>query len=181
MRAFKIIVTFSLLIILTSFNSKMKVSFIYIKKELDIAKVIQEIRIYGYSDSAMLYGTTNSRDTLTIKSNRGKFLNLKEAVKINSDGMLKNELGGKWPEVGQRVLVIIDTTLSIRLFAFKTDDQYRFWDPNSIPFANSIFLIPKEKSFKQLPICLDYLGDKTDFWSCSDGCLVNIESVKQRN
>ena len=165
---------------LTSFSLKRKVSFIYIKHELNIAAAIQKIKVYGYTDSTMLYGIGNLSDTLVIRSKRGKFLNLLKTVKVVKDKHLNQELGGSWPAIGQSVLMISDTNNLVKLFAFKVDTCYRFWDPNSIPFANSIFLIPKEKNFKQLPICAQAINAK-DFYSCSDGCMVDASIVILRN
>jgi hypothetical protein len=172
----KVAITF--LTFLTSFNSRKKVGFIYIKRELEIAKVIQTITVYNYTDSTMLYGLGNSNDTLTIKSKRGKFLNLSEAGKITLGKDWKKELGGNWQSIGQNVLMVIDTTNSVRLFAFRVDNDYRFWDPNSIPFANSVFFFPKEKPFKQLPGCLQLPDDKNGYWTCTDGCLVDATAIR---
>ncbi len=57
-----------------------------------------------------------------------------------TDGVV--EFGGKWPSVGQNVLMVIDSANLLNLLAFRVKNDYRFWDPNSIPFANSIFIIP---------------------------------------
>lgn len=175
-----IIVSIILLSFLASFNSRKKVSFIYIKQELDIAKVIQTITVYNYTDSTMLYGIANSNDTLIIKSKRGKFLNLSQVKKIIIGDDSKQELGGNWPAIGQSVLMIVDTTSSVRLFAFRVRNDYRFWDPNSIPFANSIFFFPKEKPFKQLLVCQQLVDDKNGFWTCTDGCLVDVDAIRPR-
>jgi hypothetical protein len=181
MRVLTTIATITVLNLLLSFSLKKKVFFIYIKHELDIAKAIQTVTIYNYTDSTMSYRTAKSNKTLIIKSKRGRFLDLKKASKISVKDDLKQEFGGKWPTIGQSVLMVIDSTNSVKLFAFRVDNDYRFWDPNSIPFANSIFFIPKEKPFKQLPICLQIPDDKSGYWTCTDGCLVDAKAIKSRN
>jgi hypothetical protein len=164
MRIITIITASIFFTLFISFNSKKKVKFIYIKRELDFAKVIQ---------------IGNSNDTLILKSKRGGFLNVE---KINTDLILPTkEIAGSWPSIGQNVLMVIDKTNSIKLFAFKLGNYYRFWDPNSGPFANSIFFIPKEKTFKRLPVCLQITDDKNDYWNCTDGCLVDATSISYRN
>lgn len=175
------IVILVLLVILTSFNLGKKVSHIYIKDELHNAKFIKTIIVYNYSDSTMLYGIINSNDTLNIKSKRGRFLNLKESIKIKKEFDVSEELAGKWPDIGQNVLMVVDTTNAVRLFGLRKNNEYRFWDPNSIPYANSIFIFPKEKPFKPLPICLQYLDTKNEYWNCSDGCLIDADAIELKN
>jgi hypothetical protein len=170
------------IILLTSLTVNAKVILIDIKKTLKEAKTIKTIIVIAYKDSTMFYRFQNSNDTLSISCKTKKSSEVFRQTLIDKNFMLKTDLAGKWPSIGQKVLIVINKNNKVALFATKTGDDYRFWDPNSIPFANSIFSIPKERPYKPLENCND-LGrsENANYWTCSDGCLVMALDLKERS
>lgn len=172
------IVTFTFV---TSFVSNAKVIVIDIKKTLQDAKTIKTIIVLGYKDSTMFYRFANSKDTLSINCKSKQFSEPFRQTLIEKKVILKTDLAGKWPAVGQKIIVVINKCNRVSLFATKIGEDYRFWDPNSVAFANSIFSIPKERPYKPLVNC-NGLGrsDNENYWTCSDGCLVIALELKER-
>jgi hypothetical protein len=171
------IVTFILLISLT-----VKAKVIVIDKQyLQDAKTIRTIIVLPYKDSTMFYRLQNSKDTLSISCRTKQYSEPFRQTLIKNKGMLKTDLAGKWPTVGQKVLIVINKNNRVSLFATKTGDDYRFWDPNSVPFANSIFSIPKERPYKPLENCNDlWRSENVNYWTCTDGCLLIAFDLKER-
>lgn len=173
------IVTF---ILVTSFVSNAKVIVINIKKVLQDAKTIKTIIVLGYKDSTMFYRFENSKDTLSINCKAKQFSEPFRQNLIDKKVMLKTDLAGKWPTIGQKVIIVINERDRVSLFATRSGDNYRFWDPNSVAFANSIFAIPKERPFKPLETCDNLrVGGNANYWTCSDGCLVLALDLKERS
>jgi hypothetical protein len=174
MRLFKSILP---VLLLTSLTLSAKVIVIDVKKTLQSAKTIKTIIIVGYRESLLFYRFLNSKDTLSIYCDSRRTSEPFRLALIEKKVMLNTDLAGKWPNVGQEVLIVINLNDRVALFAIKKGNDYRFWDPNSVPFANSVFLIPKERPYKPLENCVDWgqnLGQNEDnsFWRCTDGCLV---------
>jgi hypothetical protein len=164
----------------SSFNVGKKVFFIYIEEELAHAKTIQLIKVYGYSNNVLLYGTSDSKDTLKTNSRLSEKADLKISNKTTKAEFLQN-LGGKWPAIGEEVLMVTDSSNRLNLLAFRIGKDYRFWTPYHGPFANSIFIYPDQYPFKNLPGCVNVLiDDKTEPLSCADGCLVDNDFIKER-
>ncbi len=156
------------LFILSALTANAKLIMIHIEKSLAQAKHIQTIVVYGYSDSTMLYGILGTKDTLTIVSNISKTSEQFRLTLIDKKVIKKTDLSGKWPETGDTVLVLINDRNKVELFAKKIKDRFRFWDPNSIPFANSFFQLKKEPPFYLL---------KTASLNSTQGQTINIGFV----
>lgn len=151
-----------------------KVRSIDIKSTLDSAKVIQMVTIFEYADSLMYYGYIGSSDTLSINC---KVRTLTETFRIDfiKNGIMREtDLAGKWPKIGDTTLIVINENDEVELFANLKNSLYRFWDPKSMPFAYSVFLVKNERPFVQLEKCQDELNkfDRyySDYWTCTDGC-----------
>jgi len=172
----------SILIMLASLTVNGKVITINIRAYLQEAKTIRTIIIIAYKDSTMLYRYQDSKDTVSISCRAKQYSEPFRQTLINKKVMLKTDLAGKWPKPGQKVLIVINKTDNVSLFAIKTGDDYRFWDPNSLPFANSVFSIPKERPYKPLNTCNNPgSNENTGFWmSCPDGCLVIASDLTER-
>ena len=151
-----------------------KVRSIDIKKTLDSAKVIQMITIFEYTDSLLYYGYVGSSDTLSISCINRKSTESFRLDLIKKGAIKRTNLAGKWPAAGDTTLIVINKNNQVELFANLKNDRYRFWDPNSMPFVNSVFWIRKERPFVQLEECQSDLntigGDDSDYWTCADGC-----------
>jgi hypothetical protein len=159
---------------LTFITVNAKVRSIDIKRTLDSAKVIQMVTIFEYTDSLMYYGYVGSSDTLSINCKVRMSTESFRLDLIKKGVMKETNLAGKWPEGGDTTLIVINKTGHVELFANLENDRYRFWDPNSMPFVNSVFWIRKERPFVQLEECQSELntigGDDSDYWTCTDGC-----------
>ncbi len=165
------------LVLISTYNAQAKVRLIHIDQSLNRAKSIKKIFIIGYNDSMMLYKLLNSNDTLRIYCQTKKESESFREILMVRKLITKTDLTGKWPNIGQQVLIVVDSINEVSLFAIKSGNNYRFWDPSSTPYSNSVFIIPKEKPYKPLEICTDWDPDKNDnYWRCTDGCLVEADA-----
>lgn len=180
MKARIILLLFGSCLLFTSFRMGEKVIFIYIDQKLAQAKTIQLVKVHAYTNSSLVCVNIKSNDTLRINARYSKEIRLNEKSTIGIDENPNNEWAGKWPAIGQEVLMVTDSLNRPRLFAFKIGNDYRFWDPYSGPFANSVFWFPNKQPYKQLPLCLEINTNRTEFWNCTDGCLVDKAFIKER-
>ena len=161
----------TVLICMLSFNAIGKVRMIDIRETLKLAQSIKTITVYSYQDQMMFYGEANSQDTFKIDCKTRK-ISEKFRYDIIVRKLIDNTiLVGKWPAIGETVLMVIDKNKRATLFAQILNDRYRFWDPNSIPHANSVFNIPAMRPYILLPVCKVESTQEGNYWTCSDGCL----------
>jgi len=146
---------------------------VYIQKELEKAAMIRTVIVYGYTDTTMLYGKPGTHDTFSVRSRTRV-----DFSKTDTIGILSKTMAGKWPMKDQQVLLVADSLNKVALLAVKVKEVYRFWDPNSIPFANSIIIFEKKKGFHPLPLCHNISHIRLD--NCDDGCLVEVSVVKEK-
>lgn len=100
------------------------------------------------------------------------------AVHDYQDKTDKSEkLYGYWPKSGEDVLIVADSTMTIRLMAKKQGEFYRFWDPN-IDLLGSWFHFTSPAL--PAPICLEYFPDSDHSRDCFDGCLYPIDLIEER-
>jgi len=177
----KRLISIVIFILLTSLTVNAKVIVIDIKQYLQDAKTIRTIIVLAYKDSTMFYRFQNSKDTLSISCRTKQYSEPFRKTLIDKKVMLKTDLAGKWPTIGQKILIVINKNNRVSLFAIKIGDDYRFWDPNSVPFANSIFSIPKERPYKPLENCKNSgRSENANYWTCTDGCLLIAFDLKER-
>jgi hypothetical protein len=170
-----------LTLLLAGLTAHAAVRLIYVEQELKNAKTVSTITVLGYNKSWMFYRLPGSKDTLKISARIKASSESFRLDLIKSKWMHPTDMAGKWPSVGQTVLMLASVENTVSLFAVKSGAYYRFWDPNNIPFANSFFVFPNTYPYKQLPRCLNYLsGGSKGTPSCSDGCLVAYEAIKER-
>lgn len=129
--------TFLLILLAISVNGS-KVRIIDIEETMENATTRQLITVYGYKDEMMLYGISSSKDTLKLDSHLKEMSENNRLLLIEAKAMAQTDLAGKWPEQGEKLLMVIDG--STLLFAKTEGVDYRFWDVKNIPFANSVFL-----------------------------------------
>ncbi len=168
------------LVFTTSLTVSAKLTIIYIDQALKEAKAIRSIIIIGYTDSLMLYRLKNSKDTLKINCQVKDFSEPSRLLLIEKHVINENDLAGKWPKVGANVLLVINSRNRVSLFATLEGLNYRFWDPNSIPFANSIFYILKESHSLPLSTCQQEDITHAKYWVCTDGCILSSLYIKER-
>jgi hypothetical protein len=142
---------------------------------------ISEIKVIGYvGDSIMNYIDIESQDTLKLDCKWKKYS--ESSIKIiKKNDSTYNSLEGTFPEVGETLLMLTYKYGGSRiLFARKEKEHYRFWDPKSIPFANSVFFVAKNGVYKPTELCKDDYQTETEF-NCSDGFLIEdneFEKIK---
>ena len=169
------------LLVLTSVTVNAKTYLIDIKEKLNQASHIKTIVVYGYRDSVMLYGTIGQSDTLTLGCRLRKKSEEFRLSLIEKKAIKNSDLAGKWPDPGDKVLVVINSAGRVELFAKRLNNKYRFWDPTSIPFGNSVFLIPKEPEYQPIDNCDDiFPGLREGYLTCTDGCLVIATFIKEK-
>lgn len=140
---------------------------------------LSEIKVISYDgDSIMNYIDIESQDTLKLDCKWKKFS--EPAIKTPKDNDSNyTYLKGTFPEVGEILFML--TYEYIRngiLFARKENELYRFWDPKSIPFAESVYLMVKTGIYKPTELCKEALQTKTEFY-CSDGFIIEEKEFVQ--
>lgn len=140
---------------------------------------IEEIRVIGYlGDTVMTYTNLSSQDTFQLYCNWKEYS--ESSLKIIKDNHPNyNSWEGTFPEIGERILLLnYEYGGSRILFAKKENENYRFWDPKSIPFANSVFFISKKSKYQPTDICKDHYKKETEF-HCSDGFLIEEKEFEK--
>lgn len=142
---------------------------------------ISEITVVGYvGDTIMRYIDNKSQDTLKLDCKWKKY-SLSSIKIIKENGSTYNSLEGTFPEVGETIIMLTYQYGGNRiLFARKQNQHYRFWDPKSIPFANSVFFVSKNGLYKPTKLCIDNTKTSTKFY-CSDGFLMQERELKKLN
>lgn len=142
---------------------------------------ISEIKVIGYvGDSIINYIDIESGDTLKLDCKWKKYS--ESSIKmIKENDSTYNSLEGTFPEVGETLLMLTYKYGGNRfLFARKEKGHYRFWDPKSIPFANSVFFVARNGIYKPTELCIGGYQTDTEF-HCSDGFLIEeneFEKIK---
>ncbi len=140
---------------------------------------ITEIKVIGYvGDTIMNYIDIESQDTLKLDCKWKKYSESSIKIMKENDSTY-NSLEGTFPEVGETLLMLTYEYGGNRiLFARKEKEYYRFWDPKSIPFANSVFFVAKHRIYKPTELCKDSYQTKTEF-HCSDGFLIEEKEFEK--
>lgn len=134
---------------------------------------IEEITVTGYiGDSIMTYIDIESQDTLKLDCKWKKY-NDSSIKLLNENDPNYNSWEGTFPEEGETITMLTYEYGGNRvLFARKENGHLRFWNPVSIPFANTVFLIAKKGIYVPTELCLEDYQTKTEFY-CSDGFLID--------
>lgn len=130
---------------------------------------IQEIKVLSFKgDSVMVYQNVKNKEVMEL--NCGWKTYSDKSIKLLRERYPNNDSWeGTFPDVGETVMMIEhDYAGSGLLFARVENEYYRFWDPGSVPFANSVFFFPKDSHFEPTALCLSHRTDETTP-SCSDG------------
>lgn len=140
---------------------------------------ISEIKVLGYvNDSIMTYVDFRKQDTLKLNCKWKRYS--ESSIKIIKENDPNyNSWEGTFPKTGEIVTMLTYKYDHNRiLFARKDENFYRFWDPFSIPFANSVFFIPKEGIYKPTELCKENYQTDTEF-HCSDGFLIEASKFEK--
>ena len=119
----------------------------------------------------MYYLDIESQDTLQLDCKWKKYS--EEGIRmIKERDTTYQSLEGTFPEVGETLFILFyEYGRNGCLFARKESQYYRFWDPNSIPFANSVFFVAKDGIYQPTEWCRKEYETQTEF-HCSDGFLM---------
>lgn len=140
---------------------------------------VKEIKVLEYvGDTVMVYCDLKTNDTLRLECKWKKYSESSiRIIKENNPDYSSWE--GTFPKRGEVVTMLWYKNGRNRvLFARKEKENLRFWDPLSIPFANSVFYISKNSSFKLTAICKSERLQEDGFY-CSDGFLVEEKLFKK--
>lgn len=135
-------------------------------------KSLSEIKVIGYvGDTLMNYIDIESQDTFQLDCKWKKYSEAETRI-IKENDSTYHSLEGTFPEVGETLFILFyEYGRNECLFARKENQNFRFWDPNSIPFANSVFFVAKEGIYKPTEWCKTEYQTQTEFY-CSDGFLI---------
>lgn len=143
---------------------------IYLDYELKKAKTIKEIIIRGYTsrmdtftqqspisiqkviDKMMYSLASKPHSTLIYKTPNTPWMNAAAYYDVlKRPDIIKRKINeGYWPAIGDTVLVVIDSTDRISIFAEITKQkEYKFWSPYHTTSWNTIFL--SHTPFKPVP------------------------------
>ncbi|MFY7734357.1 MAG: hypothetical protein ACOVSR_12800 [Bacteroidia bacterium] len=143
---------------------------IYLDQELKRGKTIKEIIIRGYTsrmdtftqqspitiekviDKMMYSLVSNPSSTLIYKTPNTPWINAAAYYDVlkRPDTIKRKVNEGYWPAIGDTVLVVIDSTNRISIFAEITKQkEYKFWSPYHTTSWNTIFL--SHAPFKPVP------------------------------
>lgn len=123
---------------------------------------ILKVEILSFTDSVMTCKDLNSNALLKVKCHTKSF----------RASTHPNSWEGTWPKVGEQLIMVTNFITSERVLFARSiaHNQYRFWDLRSIPFANTVFEIPRNCDFQPTPICAS-APTKSETRQCSDGFL----------
>lgn len=157
-----------MVILMASFNQA-KPRTVDLEKELNEASVICLAELMAYTDSTLLFKTENTQTTFSAKT----------YGKITPTGQTGDRyFTATWPLMGEKLLVVINHTGYISLFAKRIGNNYRFWSP---AFTGSIALF----TFNEPATCLPDehgIDNQTNQarLTCWDGCIMPVSEIKER-
>ena len=146
-----------------------------IDKEINEAKRIVKGTIVSYDEEnaqvTFLNSTTGKTETARAIGN------IMAESPQESDARITNTnisiLTGSVPMIGQEVLMVINETNLVRLFAYEADGYYRFWTQIR---AGSVSLFKFELPALPLQTRNPFYGASGIF--CIDGCLYPIDQIE---
>lgn len=150
-----------------------------VEKVFETTTQIRDIEVVGYiGDSILTYIDLGSRDTLELDCKWKKYSesSIKILKKNNSN---YSSWEGTFPKVGETITMVnYEYGGSRILFARRVNGSYRFWDPRSIPFANSVFFVAKGGIYKPTQSCKNDYQTENEF-HCSDGFLISQKDFEK--
>ena len=153
-----------------------------VEKVFETIERIRDIKVVRYiGDSVMTYIDMKNHDTLKLDCKWKKYSESSNQI-LKENNPSYDSWEGTFPKIGETVTMVnYDYGGNRILFARKENGSYRFWDPQSIPFANSVFFVAKEGIYKPTELCVNDYQTETEF-HCSDGFLIaEKEFEKLRN
>lgn len=149
------LILFSFLsVIFISFPAAAKTLVIDVTTAMESATFVQEIEVVAYDDSFLVALDLSTKKTIRLNALSRKW-NKGLHEQLPPDHPARKSQEGRWPPIGSKVQVLhYKYNEHMRfLFAKLERSNYRFWDPLSIPFANSAFLIPTHTDYSPTSYC----------------------------
>ena len=136
------------------------------EKEMSTAKFIGTVIIDSYDDEGNFqFQSTEFKDTIKSAKINGKF----DYWALDN----AEDWAGHSPQLKDTVLIVLDSTSKISLFAKLVGNEYRFWSPQ---YTISSALFAFKSPAKRLNI-VSLHNSEDDLFSCWDGCLLDKEAL----
>jgi hypothetical protein len=153
-------------IVYTSAIKPVKPRAVDFEKEMTKAKFIGTVIMGNYdTEGHFQFQSTEFKDTVTLATVGGKFdyWALGETT----------DWSGHSPLMKDTVLIVLDSTNKISLFAKLVGNEYRFWSPQYT--VSSVLFTFKAPAKRLHEVALH--NDEDDLFSCWDGCLLDKEQL----
>jgi hypothetical protein len=153
-------------IVYTSAITPVKPHAVDFEKTMTNAKFIGTVIMGNYdTEGHFQFQSTEFKDTVTLAMVGGKFdyWALDETI----------DWSGHSPLMQDTVLIVLDSTNKIALFAKLVGNEYRFWRPQYT--VSSVLFTFKSPAKRLHEVALH--NDEDDLFSCWDGCLLDKESL----
>lgn len=160
-----------------SINLIAKTNYYHIDNTLKNAKTIKPVVITEYKENDMYYKflDTNSNNKIDCSIKNSSEKNRLELIKLGQ--IDSSYLSGKWPNIGDTLLIVIGQNNKVDLFATFQNDFYRFWDPNTTIENKSICIFNETSQFKKVNNCDCRIYKNKEYYHCSDGCIAPIDYI----
>jgi hypothetical protein len=154
----------TIFLLILTINAYSAPRWIYLDNELKYAKLTSYVEIKKYSNNRIFFANINTKK-------------MSSAIVYQdyiSGQKIKKYQTAYWPEIGDRVLIIINKKNVVSLFAKPQGIFYRFWSPeNTMSLAMFYFKkpaikLPNQKYWASSP------EGHPDYEACWDGCLLPI-------
>jgi hypothetical protein len=153
-------------IVYTSAIKPVKPRAVDFEKEMTTAKFIGTVIIDNYDEKGRFqFQSTEFKDTVKSAMSSGKF----DYWALEKEA----DWSGHSPLLKDTVLIVLDSTNKISLFAKLVGNEYRFWSPQyTVSSALFTFKSPAKRLHE---VALHNSED--DLFSCWDGCLLDKEAL----
>ncbi|PCJ67678.1 MAG: hypothetical protein COA58_00650 [Bacteroidetes bacterium] len=178
----QIVLTLGLMLIFQS-SSFARSTLIPVDSIMNSLTSVKDIRVIEYvGDSVMIYIDTASLDTFKMDCKWKKLNESAKEMQMARDSSY-DSWEGTFPEIGETVIMVeYDYGRSRILFGRRShiiNGLYRFWNPSSIPFANTVFFVPDKMIYGPTTFCSEVNENVTEYY-CSDGFMIMIYAFERK-
>jgi len=152
---------------------------VFLDTQLKSAKFIGVVVIDSYDGEVNIYFHSIEYPDTIAKA----FANFKgpggSIISPHAPGTL--EMTGYWPYQKDTLLIVIDSTSSVSLFAKVLSDRYRFWSPYFTGSIARFYFIPPAYALNPADERIGSFNkaDAKAYHSCWDGCYLNKQDLKR--
>ena len=142
-----------------------------VRHELDAASVVAEVKILQYMDGRLW--VQSLEDTFVRAEVRYADDPTWSAKPFVDDGWQnKKQRTGIWPPVGAAVLIVLDRSGVVSLFAQRVHEYYRFWSPQATGSMAMFACASAGQTLEAVPGKGSYYRNKS--W---DGCMMPAADI----